>query len=155
MLQLLTFPFFELSLSPFLIDEVKQGTGIDYHTAALYGDVNYYEDVDLMAEKAKTYTLYTSGEVLATRSLNRGTWDMLPGTKEEVKTIAELLRGKGTNVYMLTQNDANEESFKAFDANAPALIHIATHGFYFPPEEDVTSSFFNVLSSLSGTIYVE
>jgi tetratricopeptide (TPR) repeat protein len=135
------------------IDEVKQGIGIDYHYAALYGDINYYENVDLMAEKAKAYTLYTSGEVLATRSLNRGTWDLLPGTKEEVETIAELLRNKGTNVYMLTQNDANEESFKTFDANAPALIHIATHGFYFPLGEHVTTSFFSGLHSYTQKDY--
>ncbi|MBP5339845.1 MAG: CHAT domain-containing protein [Prevotella sp.] len=144
--------FYEVSTTA-LIDEVKQGIGIDYHNAALYGDVNYYEDVDLMAEKARAYSSYTSGEILATRSLNRGTWDLLPGTKEEVGTIAEMLRGKGLNVYMLTQNDANEESFKAFDAHAPALIHIATHGFYFPPEVDVTSSFFNGLHSYTQKDY--
>ena len=144
--------FHEVSTTA-LIDEVKQSSGIDCPNAALYGDINYYEDVELMTEKAKTYSMYTSGEVLATRSLSRGTWDLLPGTKEEVGTIAEMLRGKGTNVYMLTQNDANEESFKAFDAHAPELIHIATHGFYFPPEEDVTYSFFNGLHSYTQKDY--
>ena len=138
--------FHEVSTTA-LIEEVKQGVGIDYLNAAIYGDINYYEDVDLMAEKANMYSMYTSGEVLASRSLSRGTWDLLPGTKEEVETIAEMLRGKGTSVYMLTQNDANEESFKAFDTHAPELIHIATHGFYFPPGEDLTSSFFNGLHS--------
>lgn len=146
------YDFHEVSTTA-LIDEVKQYAGMDYRNAALYGDINYSEDVDLMAEKAKRYSLYTSGEVLATRSLNRGTWDLLSGTKEEVETISEMLRVKGTNVHMLTQNDANEESFKAFDANAPALIHIATHGFYFPPEEDVTSSFFNGLHSYTQKDY--
>ncbi len=144
--------FHEVSTTA-LIDEVKQGVGLDYHNAALYGDINYYEDVDLMGKKARAYSSYTSREVLATRSLNRGTWDLLPGTIEEVKTIAELLKSKGLNVYMLTQNDANEESFKAFDADAPALIHIATHGFYYPPEEDVTSSFFNGLHSYTQKDY--
>ena len=146
------YSFYEVSTTA-LIDEVKQYAGMDYLNAALYGDINYSEDVDLMAEKAKRYSLYTSGEVLATRSLNRGTWDLLSGTKEEVETISEMLRVKGTNVHMLTQNDANEESFKAFDANAPALIHIATHGFYFSPEEDVTSSFFNGLHSYTQKDY--
>ena len=146
------YDFHEVSTTAF-IDEVKQCKGMDYLNAALYGDINYYEDVDLMAEKAKGYSLYTSGEVLATRSLNRGTWDLLPGTKEEVETISEMLRGKDLNVYVLTQNDANEESFKAFDADAPALIHIATHGFYFPPDEDVTSSFFNGLHSYTQKDY--
>lgn len=136
-----------------LIDEVKQNAKIDCINAALYGDIDYYEDVDLMTEKAKPYSMYTSGEVLATRSLSRGSWDLLPGTKEEVETIAEMLRGKGTNVYMLTQNDANEESFKGFDAHAPELMHIATHGFYFPPEEDVTSSFFNSLHNYTQKDY--
>ena len=146
------YSFYEVS-STAMIDEVKRGIRIDYHNATLYGDINYYENVDLMAEKAKQYASYNSGKVLATRSLNRGTWDLLPGTKEEVETIDELLRGKGLNVYMLTQNDANEESFKALDSNAPALIHIATHGFYFPSEEDVTSSFFNGLHSYSQKDY--
>ena len=136
-----------------LINEVKQRAGIDCLNAALYGDINYYEDVDLMTENAKTYSMYTSGNILATRSISRGTWDLLPGTKEEVETIAEMLRGKGINVYILTQNDANEESFKAFDTHAPELIHIATHGFYFPPEEDVTSSFFNGLHSYTQKDY--
>lgn len=144
--------FHEVSTTA-LIGEVKQSAGIDCHNAVLYGDINYYEDIDLMKEKARTYSMYTSGEVLATRSLSRGTWDLLPGTKEEVETIAEMLRGKGTNVYMLTQNDANEESFKGFDAHAPELIHIATHGFYFPSEKDVTSSFFNGLHSYTQKDY--
>ena len=144
--------FYEVS-STALINEVKRSTGIDCHEAALYGDINYYEDVDLMTEKAKPYSMYTSGEVLATRSLSRGTWDLLPGTKEEVGAIAEMLRGKGTNVYILTQNDANEESFKAFDAHAPELIHIATHGFYFPQDEDVTSSFLNSFHSYTKKDY--
>lgn len=144
--------FHEVSTTA-LIDDVKQGTGKDFHNAALYGDINYYEDVDLMAEKAKTYTLYTSGEVLATRSLSRGAWDLLPETKEEVGAIGEMLRDKGTNVFVLTQNDANEESFKALDTNAPELIHIATHGFYFPPEENVTTSFFNGLHSYTHKDY--
>lgn len=146
------YDFHEVSTTA-LIDEIKHCAGMDYLNAALYGDINYSEDVDIMAEKAKGYSLYTSGKVLATRSLNRGTWDLLPGTKEEVETIAEMLRGKNINVYMFTQNDANEESFKAFDANAPALIHIATHGFYFPPGEDVTSSFFNGLHSYTQKDY--
>ena len=146
------YSFHEVSTTA-LIDEVKQTARIDGHNAALYGDINYSEDVDLMSEKARGYSLYNSGEVLATRSLNRGTWELLPGTKEEVGTIAEMLRGKGINVCVLTQNDANEESFKAFDANAPALIHIATHGFYFPPKEEVTTSFFNGLHSYTQKDY--
>lgn len=146
------YSFHEVS-STAMIDEIKQGIKIDYQNATLYGDINYYENVDLMAEKAKPYASYNSGDVLATRSLTRSAWDLLPGTKEEVETVSELLRGKGLNVYMLTQNDANEESFKALDSNAPALIHIATHGFYIPQEKDVTSSFFNGLHSYTQKDY--
>lgn len=146
------YSFHEVS-STAMIDEIKQGIKIDYQNATLYGDINYYENVDLMAEKAKPYASYNSGDVLATRSLTRSAWDLLPGTKEEVETISELLRGKGLNAYLLTQNDANEESFKALDSNAPALIHIATHGFYIPQEKDVTSSFFNGLHSYTQKDY--
>ncbi len=146
------YDFHEVSTTA-LIDEVKQSDRIDCHNAALFGDINYSEDVKIMAESAKKFSSYTPGEVLLTRSLNRGTWDLLPGTKEEVLTISELLRNKGTNVYTYSQNDANEESFKALDANAPALIHIATHGFYFPSKKDVTTSFFNGLHSYTQKDY--
>ena len=140
------YSFHEVS-STGIIDKVKHGVRTDYYDAAIYGDINYYEDIDLMAEKAKAYTSYTPGEMPSTRSLNRGTWDLIPGTKEEIETISELFRDKGLKTYVLTQNDANEESFKYLDSNAPTLIHIATHGFYISPEEDVTSSFFNGLST--------
>ena len=146
------YSFHEVS-STGIIDKVKHGVRTDYYDAAIYGDINYYEDIDLMAEKAKAYTSYTPGEMPSTRSLNRGTWDLIPGTKEEIETISELFRDKGLKTYVLTQNDANEESFKALDSNAPALIHIATHGFYIPQEKDVTSSFFNGLHSYTQKDY--
>ncbi len=144
--------FHEVSTTA-LIGEIKQSSGINYKNAVIYGDINYYEDVDLMADKAKAYTFYSSGEVLTTRFLSRGSWDLLPETKEEVTFIGELLKANSLDVHVLTQNDANEESIKAFDSNAPELIHIATHGFYFSPEEDVSSSFFNYLHSYTQKDY--
>lgn len=140
------YSFHEVSTTAF-IDVIKQEAKIGYTNAALYGDINYYENVSLMEENAKTFTSYSPGNFLATRSVSRGAWDLLPGTKEEVISIAELLKNKRINVYFFTQNDANEESFKALDSNAPSVIHVATHGFYIPYREDITSSFFNSLHS--------
>ncbi len=56
----------------------------------------------------------------------------LPGTKVEVDGIARLLRASGYQVNQLTAASASESNIKA--VNGPALLHIATHGYFL---EDV------------------
>lgn len=144
--------FYEVSTTA-LINEAKQWNGSHNYNAALYGDINYYEDVNMMAEKAKSFSSCSSGDILATRSLNRGTWDLLPATKEEVDYIADIMKGKELNVFVYTQNEANEESFKNINSNAPELIHIATHGFYFSSERENATSFFNNIHGFTEKDY--
>lgn len=126
-----------------LIAEVKQQEGIKFSNAVLYGDINYHEDKGMMAEKSSTFSSYSSRGYFATHSHSRGTWDLLPGTKEEIEHIYNAMKESGMSVQIFTQNNANEESFKAFSNNAPEIIHVATHGYYFPPFEKIPSSFFS------------
>jgi len=59
-------------------------------------------------------------------------WDPLPATREEARTIGELLEDHqqlGT-VTTLIGPDAMEEYLKRL--HAPRILHLATHGFYLP-----------------------
>lgn len=130
-----------------LIGEIKQQRGINLNNAVLFGDINYNEDIDIMEANSIKYEHFSSIPILSTRSLNRGTWESLSGTKEEIVAIGKQMVEKGLVVQTYSQNDANEESIKALNAQAPDIIHIATHGFYYSFDDDITSKFFGGLSS--------
>ena len=129
-----------------MIKSVKQAKN-DTHSAVIFGDINYYEDSDTMEANSKKYSSYSSGDLLVTRSTDRGTWDLLPATKDEVNSVESLMKKVNFKVQTFCENEANEESFKALSTHAPDIIHVATHGFYFPSEGDISSSFFQGLNS--------
>lgn len=66
----------------------------------------------------------------------------LPGTKKETEEITSLLRSYKRNASLYLGAQATEEQVKAL--NSPAILHIATHGFFLPDEasgEDKTLGF--------------
>ncbi|GAB3926038.1 CHAT domain-containing protein [Larkinella terrae] len=57
----------------------------------------------------------------------------LPGTLEEINAIDSSLRHRTREVKLFQGWDATEEAFKAIDQKrSPTVIHLATHGFFFP-----------------------
>jgi CHAT domain-containing protein len=54
----------------------------------------------------------------------------LPGTKEEVQRIDTLLIGSNVNTKLYTDQNASEENIKS--VKGPAVLHVATHGFFNP-----------------------
>ena len=140
------YKFHEVSTTS-MIGEVNQQEDVKYKSAILFGDINYNEDTDMMEANSIKYDHFSSIPIMTTRSQNRSTWDLLPGTKEEIIAIGKQLEEKGIIVRTYNQNDANEESMKALNAKAPDIIHIATHGFYYSSDDNITSRFFGGLSS--------
>lgn len=65
----------------------------------------------------------------------------LPGTKVEIDGISKILKASGYQVNQLTQKTATEANLK--NVKGPALMHIATHG-YFLKDVDQGSSAFGV-----------
>jgi len=57
----------------------------------------------------------------------------LPGTKIEVEGISKILKLSGYQVSSLTQNEATETKIKSI--KGPALVHIATHGYFLQDAE--------------------
>lgn len=93
----------------FINDETKNS---EINSLLLYGGINYNTD-----------------------SSKSEIWSYLPGTLEEVQEIGNLKTKK--RISVLTGNDATEASFKnstkGFD-----VIHIATHGFFYPDPSEQT-----------------
>jgi CHAT domain-containing protein/antitoxin component YwqK of YwqJK toxin-antitoxin module len=58
----------------------------------------------------------------------------LPGTKEEVETVAALLQAQGWQADVFLRENALEENIK--DAFKPSVLHIATHGYFKEDTEE-------------------
>lgn len=100
----------------------------------LYGGIQY--DADTAALKASVIAYHNGNEKL--RSLPeeiRGGKNLtyLPGTLQEVNEIKNQAIKNDPNVSLLTGTEATEESLKELNGpSSPAILHIATHGFFFP-----------------------
>ena len=105
----------------------------DFHPglpAALFGGISY--DAITNVETVQDVSHGASGR---SRSWGGENWPYLPGTASEVQAIAPVLKKAGYNVRVFTGADAHEAQFKSFSAEqaAPAILHLATHGFFLPP----------------------
>ncbi|MCD6068860.1 MAG: tetratricopeptide repeat protein [Bacteroidetes bacterium] len=71
-----------------------------------------------------------------TDSTPKEIWSYLPGTLSEVEQIEKLLEIKKTKTDYFVAVNANEENVKKVVSRVQ-LLHIATHGFFFPDPEQV------------------
>lgn len=63
-------------------------------------------------------------------------FDYLPGTLSEIKEIDKILSKNKQSVRLYTGAEATEETLKQLGHNrsgGPGILHLATHGFVFPP----------------------
>lgn len=105
----------------------------------LYGGISYNMDTTALKDVALAY----HHEKTISRSLpddltRGGVWNELPGTMKEITEIVSLSGKYQTNITSKYGINATEESIKSLDGQAsPAILHIATHGFFFPdPKQD-------------------
>jgi CHAT domain-containing protein len=63
------------------------------------------------------------------------TWDYLPGTKQEVEAIAGLFQ-KHKLSYQLQQGKNASEEFLKKEATPATILHLSTHGYFFPSPQD-------------------
>ncbi|WP_339886657.1 CHAT domain-containing tetratricopeptide repeat protein [uncultured Flavobacterium sp.] len=99
-------------------------------------DYEYTKLKDSIIQKSNTYNILQSEQLLGSnknRSISINGFSYLPGTKKEISQINILL----PNSKQLIGKDATETAFKALSGESPSVIHIATHGFFFPKLEKV------------------
>ena len=125
-------------------------------SAVLYGGLQYDLEPEVMAENAKQYDLSSlmvmrGGDIVRGDSIFRE----LPGSKEEVDRIAEILSRSKFEVTPYIGVNGTEESFLSMHGKAPRILHLATHGFYYTPTEAEKVDYLRGYSdamSLSGLI---
>jgi len=111
------------------------------NTAALYGGIRYDTDTTTMVAESRMAQSYQQEEwAYNSRSrdaslLLRSKPFYLPATKEEVESAKHSLEKCGVRCSLLTGTKATEESFKALSGKGVRLLHVATHGFYYSPED--------------------
>ena len=99
-----------------------------YKSAIVYGGISYDVDSkDILAESNCYPEL--KHRSLENDSINRGSADFLPGTKEEAEMIEKLLADNKIESIIYKTKSANEESFKSLSGKHNNILHIATHGF--------------------------
>ena len=105
--------------------------------AVLYGGLDYYAELDTLSKKKSITTLNdTFVEHADVRGLGiRGGKNRLPHTKDEVEEIAKELRKSNWTCQLDTASTGTEESFKSLSVKSVNMLHIATHGFYYTPDE--------------------
>jgi CHAT domain-containing protein len=128
---------------------VPQHSGIlkeETDEVVLYGGIQY--ELDTTDIKEFETLIHTSNDTISEsmtdiqmRSHNDDGWEELKNTKQEAEIISQLLKSPKTRVKLFTQKDATEASFKQLgkQGNSPKVIHIATHGFFFPDPVDSAS----------------
>ena len=78
-----------------------------------------------------------------TRNLS---WDYLPGSFDEVKEIQTVMKNAGIKVKLYSGNEGSENRFNELNKNAPDILHISTHGFYFGNDEK-NNEYENILNN--------
>jgi CHAT domain-containing protein len=87
--------------------------------ATLFGGITY--DIDSIETQALP--------------VGRQVWSYLEGTKTETEKINQILENGKIKVNYFTNTTATEENFKLM-ANNSNILHIATHGFFYPDPKE-------------------
>ena len=77
-----------------------------------------------------------SNTTRAYRGYRENNWDPLLYSGREVNEAGELLRKMGFRTEILTREAASENQFKKITSGTPPrILHLATHGYFFPPPD--------------------
>ena len=106
----------------------------DDRNAVLYGGLLYDLEANEWEVEAKQYDvsslLAVRGDILRGDSI-----PLLPGSKKEVDEIEQILKSHNLKVESYTGKRGTEESFLSMSGKAPQILHVATHGFFYTPDE--------------------
>jgi len=104
-------------------------------TLTLFGGANYNKANNVSASSSKEIAALPAYQNASKEDV-ANTWTYLPGTKTEVESIAKTIVDKQWKVVSCTDENATETKLKMLSGfKAPQILHISTHGFYFPPPQ--------------------
>lgn len=107
-------------------------------TAQVFGGIDYDNSGPETAPEAgkSTFQSKAAARTDATfRDSEAGQpWTYLPATLDEAKEVAHFLESRQFEVVLRSDSSATETAFKQMgrEQPSPRVIHLATHGFFFP-----------------------
>jgi CHAT domain-containing protein/Tfp pilus assembly protein PilF len=111
----------------------------------LYGGIDYNKSNSVASKETAEKDTSSFKEIaeLAKRS-GIASFGYLNGTNKEVEQIKVKGIQNGFATSIIKERDATEESIKKLDGKtSPYILHLATHGFFFPdPKEDAAADMF-------------
>lgn len=63
-------------------------------------------------------------------------WPFLEWTEKEVDDLWQILKPNLSKVNRIKGGEATEERFKLLGGNSPQILHLATHGYFFTPNQE-------------------
>lgn len=104
----------------------------------LFGGIeyNYKENINQPVQKSSIKSTIITNEQRSTLNTN---WEYLPGTLTEVNSILNLIEKQTITSKKFDGKEATESQVKKMDKNAPEILHIATHGFFFEQQKNQTN----------------
>ncbi|MBQ3784463.1 MAG: CHAT domain-containing protein [Bacilli bacterium] len=118
--------------------------------AVLYGGIDY--NSKKQDEKGDATVFFDKQYTGLTRAIsNRGSFDYLVNTIEEIRQISKILMGKGITCETRESIFGTEESLKGLSGIPVDILHLATHGMYINPDETDKSKYKFILSDKSSS----
>lgn len=121
----------------------------------LFGGIKYDVDTDILKQVVSSYQASEVPRGSFPGDLTRGSaFQYLPGTLREAEGIKKQADSANVLANILSGVDATEESVKALSGhNAPSVLHIATHGFFFPDPENNDQHGMRLKFETSGKVF--
>jgi CHAT domain-containing protein len=113
------------------------------HNIYVYGAIRYDVDSATLKQVVMAYQSSSSEKMpFLTDDLTRGeSLQYLAGSEKEIKEIDSIGKQRKYAIVVLSGDTATEESIKALNGTAsPTVLHIATHGFFFPDPKETKNS---------------
>ncbi len=118
--------------------------------AVLFGGIAYDSDSTAMSQAnagLDSVSIASRGELsfaYTDSTLRTGAWNALPFTDREVSGVEKTLKAVGFQSDTRRGFAATEEAFKTLGAGgkaSPRVLHLATHGFFFPDPKSTSARF--------------
>ena len=108
------------------------------NSTLLIGDItyDYTQTLNNIKNESSNNSILKAKDLLGNkknkkRNAFRGSWSYLSGTKDEIEFIQEII----PKSEILRKTEATETKFKQLSGNSPSVLHISTHGYFFPDVE--------------------
>ncbi len=130
-----TFNLIQLSSTRQLAITTWQTKPEQITSTALFGGIKYDLDgpeITKLQQSLPKNDLALSRGFTSDSTLRSNPYDSLPGTRKEVESIAGMLQANNIKTTLYTGVQGTEEAFKSLSNQKISVLHVATHGFFYP-----------------------